>query len=272
MTDYCLDKSVLILLIIVIIIMMIMICGYYSLQKEFVYIPYNPNNPNNLNENITDDIPKQPIKNPLTVVQSEQIPKIISEQVDIQQNVINRQPPVFPPPPDAPAPPFDIVKSYDYRKLYDPLQDPRQRPDRYLLGPIPFNPLFNVPTQGYADSYRWMGLLIHTHDKNRNDRCNHGCPGNRGRIINHENKHNDNDSIDPNNRIIKFFGRQKNPGSNQYQYYATISSGNDIIKIFLNYNRELYDDDIIYISELNGHYRVQLNRNDDVAYNPYVMY
>lgn len=267
-----------------------MVYGYYSLQKPIVYVPYIPNNYTG-NDNINNPTyiaPEKAITNANSdyIVdnsnvsqetnagssqspQSPQSPQLLQPsnntnvRIAMQENIINNPPP----------PPIitDVVKRYDYHKLYDPLQDPRQRPDRYLLGPIPFNPLFNVPTQGYADTYRWMGLLIHT-NKDRNDSCGHGCGGRK--IINNENHKGDfnHDSPDVNNRIIKFFGRQKNPGSNKYQYYATISSGNDMIKIFLNYHRELYDDDVIYISELNGHYRVQLNRNDDVSYNPYIGY
>lgn len=176
-----------------------------------------------------------------------------------------------------PVIPVDIVSRYDYKKMYDPLQDPRQRPDRYLLGPIPFNPLFNVPTQGYADTYRWMGVLIHTSKKDYDDNCAHGCDRRKNNYRHRDKDDKDgkddpNEVLDMNNRIIKFFGRQKTPGSNQYQYYANISSGNDMIKIWINHQKELYDGDLVYINELNGRYRVQLNKNDDVAYNPYLLY
>lgn len=144
---------------------------------------------------------------------------------------IIQQPVIVPPPP-----PIDPVRSYDYRKLYDPLEDPTTRVDRYLLGPLEYRRMFNYPTQGYPDTYRWLGILICTDDDV------------------------------PKNKIIKLFGRQKYPNSNDYQYYTMLNMDHDQIKVHIHRRKELYDDDIVNISELGKTYKVQLNKDDDMRY------
>lgn len=159
--------------------------------------------------------------------------KNTNEIVDnnITQPIIQQQIPMVVPPP-----PIDPVRSYDYRKLYDPLEDPTTRVDRYLLGPLEYRRMFNYPTQGYPDTYRWLGILICTDDDV------------------------------PKNKIIKLFGRQKYPNSNDYQYYTMINMDHDQIKVHIHRRRELYDDDIVEISELGKKYKVQLNKDDDMRY------
>lgn len=161
--------------------------------------------------------------------------KNTSDSIDnnISQPIIQQQLPMIVPPP---IPPIDPVRSYDYRKLYDPLEDPTTRVDRYLLGPLEYRRMFNYPTQGYPDTYRWLGILICTDDDI------------------------------PKNKIIKLFGRQKYPNSNDYQYYAMINMDHDQIKVHIHRRRELYDDDIVDISELGKKYKVQLNKDDDMRY------
>jgi hypothetical protein len=154
---------------------------------------------------------------------------------DIPQPIIQQQVPMVIPPPLVP-PPIDPVRTYDYRKLYDPLEDPTTRVDRYLLGPLEYRRMFNYPTQGYPDTYRWLGILICTDDDV------------------------------PKNKIIKLFGRQKYPNSNDYQYYTMINMDHDQIKVHIHRRRELYDDDIVDISELGKKYKVQLNKDDDMRY------
>ena len=65
------------------------------------------------------------------------------------------------------------------------------------------------------------------------------------------------------------FGRQQYPGSSRYDYYTSVSSGNDQIKIPIsNKHRELYDGDEIVIGELGQKYRVQLHDFDEPKYYP----
>jgi uncharacterized protein YaaN involved in tellurite resistance len=98
--------------------------------------------------------------------------------------------------------------------------------------------MFNYPVRGYPDNPHWLGLLISTTDE-------------------------------PTNQILKLFGRQKYPGASQYDYYATINVGLEQIKVKIDQKKELFDDDIVLIDEINKSYKVKLNKNDDFSYNPY---
>jgi hypothetical protein len=162
-----------------------------------------------------------------------------------QSKIENQQPeiitPILPPPAIMSPPNYPItdpVKMYDYNKLNDPLEEPATRVDRYLLGPIEMRRMFNYPVRGYPDNPRWLGLLISTDD-------------------------------DHSNKIIKLFGRQRYPRSEQYEYYAMINIGLDQIKVHIDRKKELYDDDEVHIPELNKKYKVKLNKDEDSYYNPY---
>ena len=104
----------------------------------------------------------------------------------------------------------DPVRNYDYRKAFDPLEDPTTRVPRHLIHPVHIKPMLNIPTRGHPDSYHQLGILIGD-DENSTD-----------------------------NKILRLFGRQEFPGSNKHQYYTSISSGNDQIKIPLLYIKLSY--------------------------------
>jgi hypothetical protein len=157
------------------------------------------------------------------------------------------------------------IKNYDYRKAYDPLEQPARRVARYELPPVDFKRIIDLPSRGYPDNFTQIGVVVrndkkdHTHDKKNND------------------KHNDkNKIVNDDNRVLRLFGRQEYPGSNRYEYYVMINSGNDQIKIPINDNRkrrdELYDNDIIYIKELNDQYKVTLHPYDQPKYYPDILY
>lgn len=170
---------------------------------------------------------------------------IHNKQVEVTDTheIVNLPPPTRPfAPIIPPSPPMyplvDPVKIYDYQKLNDPLEEPTKRVDRYLLGPIEMRRMFNYPVRGDPDNPRWLGLLIY-------------------------------DGDDQSNKILKLFGRQKYPKSDHYQYYTMINMGLDQVKVHIRHRKELYDDDEVKIPELNRTYRVKLNKDDDMAYNPY---
>ena len=141
----------------------------------------------------------------------------------------------------APPPTIDIVRDYDYKKLYDPLEDPTRRPDRYIMGPLYARGYFDYPTRGYPDNFRWLGLLINTAAGNGNS-----------------------------NKILRLFGRPKYPASTtEYDYYTMVNIGNDQIKVGIDHRKELYDGDHVFVKEIGTDYTVQLNRNDDLAYTPF---
>ena len=135
----------------------------------------------------------------------------------------------------------DILQQYDYHKAYYPLTDPTRRVPSYQIPPAPVKRLIDIPTRGYPDNYIQLGILTRDADKENQD-----------------------------NRILRLFGRQEYPGSNKYEYYTAINSCPDQIKIPLNTKRrwELYDDDIVHISELNENYRVKLYKYDAPKYYP----
>lgn len=183
--------------------------------------------------------------------------KVLKLSQDNNENIIQMQYPVNIRPSEVTAinpiivPPAitDPVKEFDYHKLNDPLETPTTRVDRYLLGPLELRSMFNQPVRGYPDNPRWLGILISDDDHSE---CQDGkC------------------SMDKDNRILKLFGRQQFPGSNQYDYYTMLNMGNDQVKIRIHHKKELYDDDDINIHELKRRYKVKLNKNDDLIYNPY---
>lgn len=137
-----------------------------------------------------------------------------------------------------------LLKKYDYKKLYDPLEEPRSRPSKQELGPIGFRRYIGIATQGYPDNFHLLGTLT-------------------------------TEEHDIMNKILKLYGREKYPRSVEWEYYTMISTGNDMIKIPLksnNNNREVYDDDEFYIPELNRTYKVRLYPKEDLRYNPNVFF
>ena len=72
---------------------------------------------------------------------------------------------------------------------------------------------------------------------------------------------------------FNLFGRQKYPGSNQYEYYAQGTMDYNSVKLPLhNYNKELFDDDEVKIpgtNEERGVFKVKLYKFDTPRYNPY---
>ena len=153
----------------------------------------------------------------------------------------------------------DLLEEYDRKKINDTLEAPTQRPSREELGfPLRLtmnNKLSNLPnnyptpypTRGYPDNYHLLGTL--------------------SRINNNDGKYNP--IIDENN-IIKLYGRRKYPGSYEYEYYTNITTGNDMTKIPITYDKKLFTNDKINIPELNGEFNVNLYPNEELKYNPFL--
>lgn len=136
----------------------------------------------------------------------------------------------------------DPIKEYDNRKLYDQLEEPTKRPSRYQLPPHQLKRLIDIPTSGYPDNFRQFGFLT------------------------------SNDETDTENKIIKLFGRRKNPRSDQYEYYVSVNSGLDKIKIPIDpKQQELYTDDVINVSALGKDYKVNIYKNDSPKYYPDIL-
>ena len=148
---------------------------------------------------------------------------------------------------------YDPIKYYDQEKLEDPFEAPAKRPDRIQMGYPPImksstNPLQPYPTRGYPDNYHLLGTLISI-DNNK-----------------------DYNKLEQDNQIINLFGRQKYPGSSEYEYYTMISTGNINTNIQLKDQiRELFTDDEVFIKELHKTYKVNLYPNEELKYNPFLI-
>ncbi|AYV76852.1 MAG: hypothetical protein Barrevirus2_5 [Barrevirus sp.] len=185
---------------------------------------------------------------------SDQYPGQSSDQYsDRSSDQYSNRPPMYYQNPGV-RPDYDPIMQYDYRKAFDPLIDPTRRVARNELPVFPLKAYIDLPTKGYPDNFNQTGLLILEPDSHKRDR---------------RRSDNDND-----NKILRLFSRQEFPGSNRYEYYTLISSGNDLIKIPITNNyrgqriKELDDDDIIHIEELGKNYRVKLLKYDQPRYYP----
>jgi len=139
----------------------------------------------------------------------------------------------------------DIIRQYDIRKAFDPLEQPVRRVARHEIHPLHLKRLIDFPTRGYPDNFTQIGILVKEGDITKKD----------------------------DNRILRLFGRQEFPGSNNYEYYTAVNSGNDQIKMPIDIKRrELYDDDIVHIKEIGGEYRVHLHKYDAPKYYPDIIY
>jgi len=138
------------------------------------------------------------------------------------------------------SPPVDPIKEYDYRKAFDPLEDPTRRPDVGFLPPIHVKRVIDFPTRGMPDNYQQLGILV---------------------------KEGDGD-----NKILRLFGRRQFPGSNRFDYYTALNMGNDQIKVPLEVKKELYDDDTVTVSELGNEYTVKIHKYDSPRYYPDILW
>ncbi len=137
----------------------------------------------------------------------------------------------------------DIVRDYDLSKAYDPLEQPTRRVPRHEIPPTGVKRWLDIPTRGYPDNFTQIGLLVTT------------------------------DESDPDNKILRLFGRQEFPGSNRYEYYTMINSGHDQIKVPLDLKRkELYDGDTVQVRELSQQYTVQMHDYAGPKYYPDIIY
>lgn len=204
-----------------------------------------------------------------------------------------------------PQPPqiVDPIVNYDIAKLNDPLVDPRGRTSADQIPAPQVAAQLNFPTQGVLDTYHRVGLLIALDDEIQNNRINEAYnegefvwngpsktrlqikqeiqkiqetsnkPINKqinGVQVVHVENIEDFAQIDDVNGILELMG--KKIACEWYQYFTSITMGNKVIKVNVhNKNRkELYTGDIVYISELNKKYRVQIDEMDMIQYNPYL--
>ena len=144
----------------------------------------------------------------------------------------------------------DVIREYDYRKAFDPFEQPARRVARSEIHPSYLRRMIDLPTRGYPDNFTQYGVLIRDENKKSKEH-------------------------DEQNKILRLFGRNQYPGSGTYEYYTMINSGLDQIKIPLHNKRrrdELYDGDTVYIRELNNNYTVSLHKYDEPKYYPDILF
>lgn len=194
---------------------------------------------------------------------------------------------------------YDPIQNYDRAKLLDPLVDPRGRTAADQIPTLLVASQFNIPTQGIADRYHRVGLLIalESDDNLNSDNNSSNFKINKKRKSKHNSDTNSESTtqsykgveIAPiegfegfenietfqtlnnhdDNSILELIGKKIT--DNWYKYFTSISKGNKVIKITVhNKNRrELYCGDIVYVPELGKKFKVKIDPMDMVEYNPY---
>lgn len=153
------------------------------------------------------------------------------QKINVDVNQTNEQDLGFIPPPD----PFAPLRDYDYRALNDPLVPPLKRDDYNIT-------VYPIATRGYPSGYKKIGLLI---DQNADNQDRY--------------------------KFLILVGRQKYPGSTQYDYFVTENKHDSALKFELRHiHKELYTDDEVEVKELDKTYKVKIDRSLGFEYNPFM--
>jgi hypothetical protein len=133
------------------------------------------------------------------------------------------------------------IRRRDSDAINDDLSAPTRRLPKHLYPTQPNDFITEVPTRGQPDNYHFYGNMIRQSDE----------------------------------KIVKLFGRQIYPGSNQYEYYgiSTINNADIKIPIKIQNDKEIYDGDEIDIEFLDpskGTFKLYMNEYDRPRYNPFV--
>jgi len=122
---------------------------------------------------------------------------------------------------------YELIKQRDLGVIANPLVPPEKRTERPTIDmtmPLIRNKYIGLPTRGSYDTYQNVGYL--TKD---------GEPEN----------------------VLKLFGRQKWPGSTQYEYYAIKSTAVDQFKVpMYHVRKQLFDGDSVRLEKVfAGNYK-----------------
>ena len=135
---------------------------------------------------------------------------------------------------------FFCVSTYLRRVLYNDFKPPERRVPEYQY-PFDFvNSQINFPSRGYPEEYQMLGIV----------------------------------SRDTTETVYNLYGRQKYPGSNQYEYYVTGSDNKNYnVKIPIHNHgaKELSSDDVIHIhgtDKTKGDFKVKLYNLNTPRYIP----
>lgn len=116
---------------------------------------------------------------------------------------------------------YELIKQRDLGVIANPLIPPEKRTERPTIDmtlPLIRNKYIGLPTRGSYDTYQNVGYLTKDGDPET---------------------------------VLKLFGRQKWPGSTQYEYYAIKSTAVDQFKVpMYNIRKQLFDGDKVTIEKV----------------------
>ena len=132
------------------------------------------------------------------------------------------------------------IQERDQKVAFDDFSPPERRQPEHAYPTKQVRSIINIPTRGLPDNYQIIGLLLRNNTET----------------------------------AFKLFGRQKYPGSNQWEYYAQgAMSHNDIkIPISIRGDKEIEDGQSVIIpgtDHTKGGFKVKLYNFDLPRYNPF---
>ena len=133
------------------------------------------------------------------------------------------------------------LRKRDIDSLENNLKAPERRLPRHNYPDRSLRQIINIPTRGYPDDYHNVGMLVRKNDE----------------------------------KTLKLFGRQKYPGSNQWEYYVLGNDPNGFTSKFplqTQGNKELFNNETIglpWLDQSKGKFEIKLFDYDAPRYNPY---
>ena len=134
-----------------------------------------------------------------------------------------------------PTPLINSVEERDRKVLNDPLFPPDRRVNSKYYNQLEARGLINYPTQGYGDSFQYMGNVSRKSDET----------------------------------ILQLFGRQKYRNSDKYEYYVLNKESGIKSPIDVKNDGELFDEDEVNVSLYDtskGTFTVYLNKINNPSY------
>ena len=132
------------------------------------------------------------------------------------------------------------TRKRDIKVIHKVDHPPERRLPYHIQPSIILKNRINIPTRGYPDQYTLQGILVRKSDE----------------------------------KTLQLFGRQKHPGSNQWEYYAVGNDGNSFsskLPVDVHGDKELYNNDMVnlpYLDNKKGEFKVKLYKLDTLRYIP----
>jgi hypothetical protein len=134
-----------------------------------------------------------------------------------------------------------ILEQRDRRAINDDLSPPERRDPEHSYPDKEVKNIINIPTRGLPDNYHSVGVLVRKEDE----------------------------------KVLQLFGRQKYPGSNQWEYYVTGMDRYGFpnkMPVKIKGDKEVNDKDKIeldWLDKSKGDFEVNLYNFDTPRYNPF---